>query len=161
MAYSKILIPLDGSALSEAALTHVMNFATQPTKLHLLSVITDRSAAEMAVLQTAIGHPVGVDTGRNWVYKQDEVVNDEIKEREHYLKTVAQRLEAAGYSVTTEVDIGDAAEAIHACVKHGFDLIVMTTHQRTGISKLLLGSVAEHVVRNAPCPVVIIPARAS
>lgn len=160
MVYSKILIPLDGSPLAEAALSHVLNFAAPPTKIHLLSVITDHSAAEMAVLQTAIGHPVGVDASHNWVYKQENIGNGEIAERERYLKQTAARLESLGFLVSVEVDVGDAAEAINDCIKNGFDLVVMATHQRTGFSKLLLGSVAEQVVRHAPCPVVIIPARA-
>ena len=48
------------------------------------------------------------------------------------------------------IDIVDYAKEIHA------DLIVIGTHGRTGVSRLIMGSVAEHVVRTAPCPVLVV-----
>jgi len=54
----------------------------------------------------------------------------------------------------TQVDIGSAADLIVAeAEKQGSDLIVMSTHGRTGLAHILMGSVTEHVVRNANCPV--------
>ncbi len=46
-----------------------------------------------------------------------------------------------------------ASEIIKFAKEHRVDMIVLTTHGRTGISRLLMGSVAEHVIRKAPCPV--------
>ncbi|MGF1583200.1 MAG: universal stress protein [Gemmataceae bacterium] len=52
---------------------------------------------------------------------------------------------------------GDPAEEIlHAAEKNGCDLIVLGTHGRTGLGRLLMGSVAEHVLREAKCPVVTV-----
>ena len=75
-------------------------------------------------------------------------------------RSVAQ-LEAAAIHVTSEVRIGFAADTIRT-VAHERDgeLIVMGTHGRTGLAHLLLGSVAEGVVREAPCPVLTVRARA-
>jgi nucleotide-binding universal stress UspA family protein len=54
---------------------------------------------------------------------------------------------------------GDPAEEIlRYAVRHPIDLIVVGTHGRTGVSRLLLGSVAERVVRGARCPVLVVPA---
>jgi nucleotide-binding universal stress UspA family protein len=54
---------------------------------------------------------------------------------------------------------GDAAdEIVRYATGHGVDLIVLGTHGRTGVSRLLLGSVAERVIRTAPCPVLTVPA---
>lgn len=56
---------------------------------------------------------------------------------------------------------GDAAEQIVRYARlHGIDLIVVGTHGRTGLSRVVLGSVAERVARTAPCPVVTVPASA-
>ncbi|MDR7484067.1 MAG: universal stress protein [Armatimonadota bacterium] len=52
---------------------------------------------------------------------------------------------------------GDPAEAILEQASAGADLIVVGTHGRTGLPRLLMGSVAEAVVRRAPCPVVVVP----
>lgn len=51
-----------------------------------------------------------------------------------------------------------ASEIIHAAEREGFDLVVMGTHGRTGLQHALLGSVAEKVVRRAPCPVLTVRA---
>jgi len=50
----------------------------------------------------------------------------------------------------------DYREIIDYAIKHDIDLIVMATHGRTGLAHVLLGSVAEKVVRKAPCPVLTI-----
>jgi nucleotide-binding universal stress UspA family protein len=70
----------------------------------------------------------------------------------------------AGFSDGTPVVIaslfGDPAEEIVRYAReHAVDLIVLGTHGRTGPSRALLGSVVEHVIRTAPCPVLAVPAR--
>jgi nucleotide-binding universal stress UspA family protein len=66
---------------------------------------------------------------------------------------------APGLNVTTETLFGAPAQELVAYVRRaGIDLIVMGTHGRTGVSRALLGSVAEAVVRRAPCPVLTVPA---
>jgi nucleotide-binding universal stress UspA family protein len=62
-----------------------------------------------------------------------------------------------GIDVKTDVVNGSTAKAIvEYAISHGCSLIVMGTHGRTGISHLLMGSVAERVVREAPCPVLTV-----
>lgn len=57
------------------------------------------------------------------------------------------------------IDAGNPADSIVQLAERGhFDLIVMGTHGRTGVARLLLGSVAERVARLAPCPVLVVPA---
>ena len=60
--------------------------------------------------------------------------------------------------VTTTLQSGDAAEAIcEVARKSKATMIVMTTHGRHGLQRLMVGSVTEHVLRDAPCPVLVVP----
>lgn len=62
-------------------------------------------------------------------------------------------------AVTALVFGRPAREIVSYASRHGIDVIVMGTHGRTGVSRALLGSVAEAVVRRASCPVLTVPAR--
>ncbi len=64
-----------------------------------------------------------------------------------------------GVPVVTAVESGaPAAQIVRYAERKGIDLIVLGTHGRSGVSRALLGSVAERVVRTAPCPVLTVPA---
>jgi nucleotide-binding universal stress UspA family protein len=65
-----------------------------------------------------------------------------------------RRLEAEGFQVTTEIDRGDPAERIISRA-HEVDLIAMATHGRSGLGRLLLGSVAETVLKQSHVPVLM------
>jgi nucleotide-binding universal stress UspA family protein len=68
----------------------------------------------------------------------------------------------AGLSVTTRVESGDAAKCIQADLESGeFDLLIMGTHGRGGVKHLVLGSVAEKIVRSSKLPVITVPAGAA
>jgi nucleotide-binding universal stress UspA family protein len=73
------------------------------------------------------------------------------------LQSLAFRLLRAGVHVTCVAVEGMAPDTIRTfAAEHEVDLIVMGTHGRSGLSHLLLGSIAEQVVRSAPCPVLTI-----
>jgi Universal stress protein family len=75
------------------------------------------------------------------------------------LAVISPTFEAIRVPATTEVRGGAAgSEIVKAAVDYGADLIVMTTHGRSGLPHLVLGSVAEHVIRHARCPVLAIRA---
>jgi hypothetical protein len=80
---------------------------------------------------------------------------------EHGLRGVFNRVVADLGTTVPVVAVshrGDAAEEIVRYARlHGIDLIVLGTHGRTGVSRVLMGSVAERVVRTAPCPVLTVP----
>lgn len=73
------------------------------------------------------------------------------------LSAIADQLGASPGLVATEVRHGAIAENLAEAARHyGADLVVMSTHGRTGLSHLLMGSVAEQVIRAAHCPVLVL-----
>ena len=139
------LVPLDGTELSESA------FALLPAlknlnvdRVRLLSV-WEESWAE--------GHTV---PGRH----KDELGDVAQKGRAHldaYLGAQAEKVEAMGFKAETEVRIGKAAEhVLEAASEKDVDLIVIATHGRSGMARWRLGSVADKIVRSAPCPALVL-----
>jgi nucleotide-binding universal stress UspA family protein len=84
----------------------------------------------------------------------------DVKMAMDYLEQVAARLKLEGYRVKIEIQEGSAAEVIvNRAVKLGVDLIAMCTHGRSGLQKLLYGSVTGEVLEHTACPVLVIPNR--
>ncbi len=78
-------------------------------------------------------------------------------ERQVAIEAVVQRARGAGADATGMTWNGDAGEAIvEAAEAESADLIVVGTHGRGTVGRLFIGSVSEHVVRNAPCPVMVV-----
>jgi nucleotide-binding universal stress UspA family protein len=139
MTFSKILVPLDGSLLAEAAL---------PKAVELIGKSAD---AALVLVRAAEATTVpGVDP----IDAQVSVV----REAEDYLEAVATRLRGLGVPrVRTSVWYGAAAPSIlEAAQRTKPDLIMMSTHGRSGLGRLVLGSVAESVLRDARTPVFLI-----
>ncbi|MEP7289182.1 MAG: universal stress protein [Chloroflexota bacterium] len=159
MAYQKILVTLDGSKLAEQALQHAVHIAAPGAYIHILSVVAPGSTSEMAAFASAVSQS---PTGTNQ-WPQIEGTQDprEADARQSYLEKTREWLEPAGYSVTTETLTGSVIDSILDVADRGFDVIVMATHGRTGISKVVLGSVVEAVLQAAPCPVLVVSAHAA
>jgi nucleotide-binding universal stress UspA family protein len=140
MKTGRILIPLDGSALAEAALDAAIDVGHgEPPMLMLLR------AAEAHTLP-------GADP-------TDEQVAV-VREAEEYVAAVAERLAKRGITrVETSVWYGPAAAAIIEAAKlKKADMIVMSTHGRSGLGRLILGSVTESVLRGTTTPICIVRA---
>ncbi|MFC6987768.1 universal stress protein [Haloplanus sp. GCM10025708] len=138
--YDTILVPTDGSEGAEAAARHGLNLAAAfDSQIHFLSVVDERSySSALADLDPTVG-------------EQREVF-------EQQATGAVERLEelATDPSLTchTAVEHGIAHEAIRSyAAEHDIDLISMGTHGRTGLDRLLLGSVTERVVRTSDVPV--------
>jgi len=136
MAFKRILVPLDGSPLAEHALDTVAELAGAGAIVMLVR------AAEARVLP-----------GADPTELQVEVV----REAEEYLARVKARLERDGVrNVQTSVWYGSPVSAIvEAAQLRGADLIAMCTHGRSGIGRLILGSVAESVLRSTAIPILL------
>ena len=149
--YKKILVPLDGSKLAECALPYAEALAKgcDTEKLILVSV-TERVQGYRAFEEPS--QPLGQQL-------VPEAVGKKEKQAQRYLDRIAKSMEAKGIKVGTEVLLGDPAEEIIIYAKHpGCDLIVISSHGRSGISRWTHGSVADRVFRGSPVPVLMVKA---
>lgn len=142
---ARILVPTDFSDTSDAALAYAKTLAAQlGASLHLLHVFADPYASAAYAPEVYAPLPAGV--------------------REHALRDIEQRMhermdgtEQERFRGTAAIVTGlTAKQIVQYADNHGIDLIVMGTHGRRGVAHLLLGSVAEHVVRTANCPVLTV-----
>ena len=154
--FSNILVPLDGSALSEQALSMAQNLArSSDTSLHLLQVITLRP--ELEALRGSASESITVlEMAQDTAHRLREV---ETAKTKAYLEGLAVQLQQAGITVTTVLREGAADEHIVAYAKEqAIDLIVMSTHGHSGFKRFFLGSVTDRVIRAGQTPVLVLPA---
>ena len=137
-----ILVPLDGSPGSESVLWTVGELArAQGARVRLLRVADAVSSVR------APGRVVAWADQEASRVEQEEIA---------YLRRVAAGL--PDVAVDTVVRFGDpVAEIVEEAEARGADLIAMATHQRTGLSRMLKGSIAEQVERGTTIPVVLVP----
>jgi nucleotide-binding universal stress UspA family protein len=89
----------------------------------------------------------------------DEAENELEQEASRYLDTMRQKLREQGLPVATDVLVGPPASAIEEATHLG-DVLVIASHERTGVMRWLLGSVAEKLTREDESPVILVPASA-
>ena len=144
----KILVPLDFSPPSDYALSYAKALAPDfGASLHLLHVIEDRLMTGPWPVEVYLGELPRLREGL-------------IKEAESRMLKCLNSIRESGIVATGEVLIGSPFQTIvDQALTSGTDFIVMGTHGRTGITHLLIGSVAERVIRHAPCPVLVVRER--
>lgn len=146
--YNRIVIPLDGSAVAEAALSPAVEFARlSGATIHLVRVVDDTWLTRYGV----IGLPVGAESA-------GDILAEEQDDATRYLAAMRAQLAQTGIPITTELRRGRAADEIRAAVDDG-DLLAIATHGRSGFSRFALGSVAEEVARHMQSPVLLCHAR--
>jgi nucleotide-binding universal stress UspA family protein len=154
--FANILVPLDGSALSEQALSLAQNLArSSDTTLHLLQVISLRP--ELEALRGSGSESVTVlEMAQDAARRLREAQTARGKA---YLESLVAPLQQAGFHVITVLREGAADEHIVAYAKEqGIDLIVMSTHGHSGFKRFFLGSVTDRVIRAGQTPVLVLPA---
>lgn len=139
ISYSTILVPLDGSEVAAGALKPAVEIALAfRARLVLLRVVTEFRGTALEMDEVRVVGPLR------------QVAED-------YLEKVAAELVAQGLEPETAVRVGDAAhEVLEAASELPADLVVMSSHGRTGVSRFLFGSVAEKVTKHATCPVMVV-----
>jgi nucleotide-binding universal stress UspA family protein len=143
--FSKILLPLDGSAASEQALPYAIEMATklksEPT---LLSVVEPGQRV----------HTIG---GQDYVQFSEQFVSAMKGELAAYLAKTVKKFEEKNIQVRSELRLGNAAEEIIKLAKQGrMRLIVMTSHGKSGLREWVFGSVSNKVLHSSKTPLLLV-----
>jgi nucleotide-binding universal stress UspA family protein len=134
---SRILVPVDFSEPSELALSHACALA---------------AAHGAAVTVGHVGEPLHPD----WFFDTTLLQREIIEQAQKKLEELAEKF-CKGLKAKTEMRFGHPVETIIlSAQKMKADVIVIGTHGLTGVKHAVLGSVAERVARQAPCPVLIV-----
>ncbi|MEE8619233.1 MAG: universal stress protein [Dehalococcoidales bacterium] len=144
--YQKVLVPMDGSKLAECVVEHVKSIATgcQVPTVVLLRVVEPIALHGYLPREMAEG-----------AYR-DARETAEIQAKD-YLNEMAERLKAEGIAVDTDITDGlPADEILSYADEKGVDLVVMSTHGKSGVSRWFSGSVAEKVVSQSLIPVLVV-----
>lgn len=145
----RILVPTDFSKGSSHALDYAVSFAKQ-------------FQSHLVLIHVVEAFPIDYLLGLKWSEEANQWLMKQLRER---LGDVARRLTGARLgrgSVETMVTFGKPFQQIaKAAQARSVDLIILATHGYTGLKHIQLGSTAERVVRYAPCPVLVVRAKAS
>ena len=170
MKKHRILIPTDGSDFGRQIIPYVEEFLPPEfNEIVLLHVCDDP--------QGRVGHPgrpAAVDSDVEMYDSRTDYTEVQhpiyaSQERESALAEIrlalqddTRMLQEAGYTVVTDIRFGHKGEEIvHAITAHEANLVAMTTHWRTGISKLIFGNVVEYVARHLSIPIIMVRPRES
>ena len=151
--FSTILVPLDGSQTAAQAVPVAAEMARRfGARLHLVQVV-DTTPASLALGANAaaggVSDPAAI-TGE---------VNEQVTIAKAYLGAVAEELVNDGVRATSEGQDGPAGDGIvEAAANADADLIVLCSHGRSGLRRLVFGSVAQDVARASPVPVLVVRA---
>ena len=147
--YSHLLVPLDVSKLAERALPHA-------------GAIARRFGARVTLLQVVSTIPIAASldpmaAGGSDAMVAMEAMESAEKEAESYLHEITSSPEMEGVPLSVELTRGvPAPEIVRRAQKDDIDLIVMSTHGRSGLGRLVFGSVADEVLREAGIPILLI-----
>ena len=135
-----VLVPTDGSEPARAALEHATTAFPDATVtlLHVIDPALTMYRGEMS-------------------YDYQRLIKLETERAETFLDAAQEFADEHGVSVTTEILLGTPARSIVTfATENDVDQIVLGSHGRSGVSRVLLGSVAEKVVRRSPVPVTVV-----
>jgi len=145
--YNKILVPVDGSELAECVLPHIEK------------IVNDCGVKEIIFLRVIEPLAVAMAGGDFIIGKDDSeaLQNQHEKAARNYLDQLISSLPYDKVTLSSEVIKGKAAENIADFAAHQeLDLVIMATHGRSGVSRWVMGSVAERVIRWSCVPVLIV-----
>lgn len=151
--YQKILVPLDGSKIGEAALPHVEG---------LVAKLSPGTKVEVTLLQVVALLPHymvagGEDMASIPIIYTDKEMEQFKREAADYLNKAGEGLRSKGADVRIMVGIGRAAEEIIKVADEiKADLVAMSSHGRSGFSRWAFGSVTDRVLRGGSKPVLVV-----
>ena len=150
--FDKVLVPLDGSELAECVMPHVeaITNGCKITEVVFVRVVSP------------IHLPASVPARGEFGFSEKErreLENQHKQNAEAYLKQIVANTRLEGAMLGYEVVVGKVADTLAQWAQnHGVDLIVIASHGRSGVSRWVMGSVADRVLRSACVPVLMIRA---
>jgi len=161
--YNNILYPTDGSQESEAVLDHVRDLAeTYDARVHILFVVDSKhSKSSMTLQRDEDGTWSTGMVSRSQGESRNSMSRDEVdvlevlqREGETLIQEISAELHDEGYKTATACKKGKPHQVINTyAADNDIDLIAMGTHGRSGVSRQLIGSVTEKVIRTSKTPV--------
>jgi nucleotide-binding universal stress UspA family protein len=140
-----IVIATDGSERSIRAAQRASELLKTADAVTLLTVLTEVPGDDAG----------GIEGSVYSAEEQESLWNEEMAEARDELSRTAQVLSNA--NVTKRIEVGDVAQTVVRVAEElAADVIVVASHGRTGLERLFLGSVSEHIVRHAHCPVLVV-----
>ena len=136
LGWNKVLVATDGSKFSSIAVTKAIDFAAA-------------YGGSLVVVSV-------VDVPTEFYAEAPQAVEDMVRKAQEYTAAVKKQAGNAGVKAETYIGEAEAFEAIIKLAKdEGVNMIVVGSHGRTGLRRLLMGSVTEKVIGHAPCPVLV------
>ena len=145
-----VLVATDGSDLALDAARHGLELLSNATNVTMLSVVSDLPVDTGGGIEGPIYTPEQEEELRRAVARHATQALDDTE-------VVLRALPTAPASLDRQIEAGDPAAVICAVAGElAVDVIVVGSHGKGLLSRVLLGSVSEHVTRHAPCPVLIV-----
>jgi nucleotide-binding universal stress UspA family protein len=154
MKITKILIAIDDSNIAEHAAAYGFDIARKfDAKVGLVNIVEPAMLPPISSTADPImGLPV-----EGTAMESVELLDIQKNKSEDIVNQTVQKL-GVGLEVTHFNEFGATVDGIIKCSKEfGADLIVIGTHNRTGLDRFLMGSVSEHVIRHSEIPVLVVP----
>jgi nucleotide-binding universal stress UspA family protein len=146
--FKKIMVPLDGSELAECVIPYIEDFI-------------DQGQTELIVFVRVVKHVINpASFGDTFTYIPEDWSRLELEKKsfaESYLKKIVSRLKQDRVKFKTEVLVGRIADSLIDYIKaNDFDLILIASHGRSGLSRWVRGSVADKILSGSHIPVLMV-----
>jgi nucleotide-binding universal stress UspA family protein len=143
--YQKIMVPLDGSELAECVLPHT----------EIIAKLCNASVELVSVIE-----PIELPTRGGIALSGDDLKQIESHSKhdaENYLRGIVDRLKRTGIKAHSKLLTGKAADSLVNYIhKSNFDLLIIATHGRSGISRWIWGSVADKILHSSAIPMLLV-----
>jgi nucleotide-binding universal stress UspA family protein len=144
----RVLIPLDGSQLAEKALPIARQVVQSGGEIILMTAAHDAVPL------------INLDPDSPAASEDAAYVQSAAPRAQEYLEHIGRNLQLNGYQVSIEVVGGEPADAIIAVAEQNrVEMVIMSTHGRSGLSRVLFGSITLKVLETASMPVLVVPNR--